>query len=466
MTAQTTPHLLYLAVGFPPAAKSSTFRLRETANVFADLGWDVTVLTLEERAWEREFGLDHTLSAGVSPRVRVVTMPLAREDLDPDIAGYSWLRARHPEGWRRWRRTRDTFAFPETVFGPWRRTVVRTALGVHGQRPVDLTLASVAPYAVLPAAWTLHRRHGVPFVIDYRDAWSLDVLTGVEAFPVRSRAGRWEQRLVSHAEELWYVNEPIRAFYRHRYPGVAERMRVVRNGYDPAPDPSGPAGSVRERDREAGRPLQFGYLGTMNFPAQQTANMLAGWQSAREREPLLAGARLTLRGHIGPGASRGATEHDTRITRFRDAGVSHGGPVAKADVPAVYRGWDVLVLALVGGRFVTSGKVYDYMSTGLPIVSVHEPDHAAADVLQGYPLHVQARSLEAEDVAEAFAAAARMAVSATPQQALACTAFAARYERRLQLVPPITQLHERLRPRGAGSDGAVGPGRVGGTVSS
>ena len=32
------------------------------------------------------------------------------------------------------------------------------------------------------------------------------------------------------------------------------------------------------------------------------------------------------------------------------------------------------------------GKVYEYMATGKPIVSVHEPESSASATLSGYPL--------------------------------------------------------------------------------
>ncbi len=436
------PHLLYIAIGFPPAAKSCAYRMRATANLFCDLGWDVTVLTLPASSWALEYGVDPTLSEGVDPRVRVVEMPLRRRDLEPDVRTYSWWRARFPQRWRTWRHRLDELAFPEKVFGTWRATIEQFALQVHRSRPVDLTLVSPAPYTMLPAAWTLRRRHGVPFAVDYRDAWSLDVLRGVEAFPVASRAGRWEQRLMAHAAAVWCVNEPIAEFYRRRYPAAADRLRVVRNGFD-AP-PSQEAWGRPAVQRPAGAPLEFGYLGTVNFPVQQTANLLAGWRAARAAEPLLAQARFSIRGHLGAGAAKGANAHSARIAQYAADGVSHGGPVAKAEVESLYAGWDVLVLALAGGRYVTSGKVYEYMATGLPIVSVHEPVHAATDLLRGYPLHVAAASLEPADVAEALARAARMATSATAQQRADARAFAAQYERRAQLRPAVLELDERF----------------------
>ena len=432
------PHLLYLAIGFPPAAKSSAYRMRATANLFSSLGWDVTVLTLPPESWELEYGIDLTLLDGVDPRIRVVEMPLIRTDLDPDVRSYSWLRARHPLRWRTWRYRIDQLPFPEMVFGRWRRTIERSVAQVHEERPVDLALISPAPYTTLAAAPVLHRR-GVPYVVDFRDAWSLDVITGVEAFPRGGRAGRWEQRVLSGAAMVWCVNEPIAQFYRERYPELADRVRVVRNGFDASDDLSHPS-----RQRGADEPLEFGYLGTVNFPVQQTSDLLAAWRAARATEPALQGAHLTFRGHLGAGAAKGANAHASRIALYAGDGVSYGGPVRKADVHGVYGGWDALVLCLVGGRYVTSGKVYEYMATGLPIVSVHEPEHAAGDLLRGYPLHVAATSLTPDAIAEALARAARLAATATPEQKLEARAFAARYERGEQLRPGVLELHERF----------------------
>ena len=114
--------MIYLAIGFPPAAKSCAYRMRETANQFCEQGWDVTVVTIRQEAWEREYGLDHTLSERVDPRViEIVELPLIREDLETDIRHV--LRgavAATRASWITELRKREQKVFPEPVFGGWR----------------------------------------------------------------------------------------------------------------------------------------------------------------------------------------------------------------------------------------------------------------------------------------------------------------------------------------------------------
>ena len=191
---RTQPHVIYLAIGFPPAAKSSTYRLRATANQFAALGWDVTVINLCDAAWEREFGLDRTLLAGVDPRIRVVELPLVRQDLETDVRKFPEIRAIEPSKWRSAHNKRILASFPEPVFGGFRMALEHAVLRIHRKRPADLLMTSCAPYVNLAATWRLWEEHRVPYVVDFRDGWSIDVIGGKEAFSPDSAAARWEHR--------------------------------------------------------------------------------------------------------------------------------------------------------------------------------------------------------------------------------------------------------------------------------
>jgi hypothetical protein len=98
---------------------------------------------------------------------------------------------------------------------------------------------------------------------------------------------------------------------------------------------------------------------------------------------------------------------------------------------------------------MTSGKVYEYAATGLPIVSVHEREHDAATVLADYPLWSRVDAVTADEVAAAFVRSAQQTVSATPEVRAAAREVAARYERRRLMEPAIAELAARTWTREA-----------------
>ncbi len=428
------PHLLFVAWGFPPCRGGGVYRALAMANAFVARGWDVTVVTPEREAFVRYTGIDASLEARVDPRIRVERVPFSWPALETDIRRYDAFRVRFPWLWRRRINRADRKAFPEPGYGPWRSTIEKAALHVHAEHPVDLVLATANPHVSFAAAWLLHERHGVPFVMDYRDAWLLDVFGGGRLHGPGSPAAAWEAKLVAAAREVWFVNEPIRAWHAELYPEHAARMQVVANGYDTelvrGPRPPGP--------------LTFGYIGTVS-PKVPLAELIAGWRLARTEHDL-GDARVVLRGYLGyfhtPRADMLALVEDAH-----QEGITYGGPVGKTQVQETYDGFDVLLLALGAGRYVTSGKVYEYVASGLPIVSVHDPGNAASDVLRGYPLWFPVKSLEPADVAQALAAAAAAAREADPAVREKCLAFAAQYARERQLAPRLAALEELVGDR-------------------
>lgn len=435
----TAPHLLLLAIGFPPAAKSSTLRLREAANQFASLGWRVSVLNADANLWRHDSGLDESLLVGLHPNVRRIELPLRRPDLETDIRTYSRARAENPSGWARQLARRTQKDFPEPFFGAWRTPLIKAAERVHADRPVDLVLASCTPYVLLDVARHLADLHGIPYAVDFRDGWSIDVVTGEVAFAKDTRAGIIEEAALTGAEALWVVNDPIAEHYRQRYPEIADRVHVVRNGFDEQSRPPARTSSST--------PLRFGYLGKVSFKAPVMQLVVDAWRRARAIEPRLRGARLEVCGHISAGATRESTAVSRVLDEAYDDGVRFGGPVPKAEVAATYARWDATVLILIGGRFVTSGKVYEYAASGLPVVAVHEREHDASVVMEGYPLRAGEPSLGMSDIVEQLCRAARMAIEATPEQRSTARAFAEHLARPRQMAPAVAELDAATRMR-------------------
>lgn len=473
-------HLLYASWTYPPSRSSGSYRTLATANAFAHAGWDVTVLTVDRSILASRYGLDLSLERRIDPRVRVRRVRFDEPLREVDLAEFSRLRVASETTWysaaRRWGRR----SFPEALYGPWRRHLRAAAELVHGEHPVDLVIGSAAPNVSFTAGWHLHRHHGVPYVMDYRDSWGLDLYRDRRAFPATSREGRWEQRLVDGAAEVWFVNEPIRDWYVGEFPALADRAHVVANGFDgdvgaqvtaarealgrhlrletgvadaPSAEPGRPAGSPPEG-------LTFCYLGTL-YGGMPVAEVLAGWRLARERDERLARSRLAVHGHLGhsPGVDLGFGD---LLRAHAGDGVEYRGPVAKDEAPRVYAEADVLVLFLAPGKYVTSGKVFEYAATGLPVISLHDPGSPATAILRDSPLWRGAPSMSAEDVARTFSAGADLARRITGADVAATQEWARRYSRSRQLSPRIAELGElvadaspsRARAVRAGEDAA------------
>jgi glycosyltransferase involved in cell wall biosynthesis len=432
------PRVLYLAFYFPPSRASGVFRARATANHLAQSGWDVTVHTAPREFFEDYLhAVDDSLEATLDPRLRVVRPRMGYAHWETDIRRFGRFRATFPSLDATLRRKRSDLSFPEP-YATWIPSVLAHAAAEHARRPYDVVVATGNPFASFAAAWMLHRTLRVPYVLDYRDAWTFNQFTEEVRYPPGHRAWRWEERVLAEAAEVVFVNDGMRGWYADRYPQAAGRMTVVPNGWEPeilgdpgadAPDTSAASGS---------RPLRFGYVGTIT-ESMPTEPLLEGWRLARE-QPELAGATLDLHGHLGF-FPRQREALRAQIPTGDGTGVAYHGPAPKASIAQVYAGLDVLLLWLPGARYVTSGKVFEYMATAKPVVSVHRPDLAAVEVLRDYPLWAPNASLEPKDVADALVAGARAARGRTPEQAGEALAHARRYTRAAVLEP----FEQRLR---------------------
>jgi glycosyltransferase involved in cell wall biosynthesis len=441
--------VLYLSFYFPPSRASGVYRGRATANFLARHGWDVTVFAAPLSFLHQVTGsVDEQLATTVDPRVRIERPPLNQFPWEHDLRRYGRFRAAMPVVAKKLYDWRQRNIFPE-VYGSWGRSAVGHALRRHARRRFDLVVATGNPFAAFGAAWLFSRLTGVPYMMDYRDSWTLDLFNDVPAYPPSHPAWRWERRAMARASLVAFVNEPLRAWHARRYPSVADRMLVVPNGWDPdlfsTDEPADASATPSAR-----RPLRFAYLGTVTS-AQPVEELAASFTLAREH-PDLADAELNIHGHLGffrnsptelltrlgiavdsPDAA------DDRSTGRSGPAIRYRGPVSKVDVAGVYRDADVLVFMAGGSPYITSGKVFEYMASGRPIVSVHAPGIAAEDVLAGYPLWFNAKGLDVAELAQSMIAAGKAARDLTPAQREAARRHADSFARDVLL--------ESLEPR-------------------
>ncbi|WP_207934585.1 glycosyltransferase [Actinomadura sp. KC06] len=493
------PRLLYLAFYFPPSRASGVYRPRATANLLVEKGWDVTVFAAPLPFLRDAIGsFDEKLLDSVDPRITVVRPNLNQFVWQRNLRDFSRFRGTFPHFAQWVYNFGQKHVFPEN-YASWARASVRQALRMHARERFDVVLATGNPFASFAAAWLFNRLTRTPYILDNRDAWTLDLFSEEPAFEDGHPAFSWERRVLKRASNVVFVNEALRSWHAERYPRVADRMLVVPNGWDSDTLAGAvePPAKIRN-GREERRP-RFSYVGTLTGK-QPIEAMIDGFARAREH-PDLAGAGLDLHGYLGffkgadskllerlaPASDDEAdteqNEQNGQAERIEEAeqgrrqtervqqdqqdqrdqqdqqseqaeqdlapGVHYCGPVSKTELQEVYRNSDVLVFLAGGARYVTSGKIFEYMAAGRPIVSVHAPGSAAEEVLRDYPLWFNPGGLEPEAIARSMVEAAKAAAGLDQRQIAEACDYAARFERTVSLEPLVRRLTELAPRRGA-----------------
>ena len=436
------PHLAYIAWGFPPSRSGGAYRQLATANAFAQAGWQVSVITVDRAVFTKITGADLSLESHLDPRVVVRRTKFAWPLRNPDRATWTLPHRLAPRLWRKGRALTELALFPEVGYATWLRPLTMALRAIDHQTPIDLVLASGNPFVSFAAARRFARRRTVPYVLDYRDAWTLDQFTGLTRYGPSSRPGRIERRLIGGAAQVWFVNQATLDWHAARYPLSVDRFRVVANGWDPefvrfTPVP-----------QPVARPMTFGFLGTISVKVP-LAQLLEGWRLAKASGLIPPNALLKVAGYLGYFGQASSPDEDPTaklLDQAKPDGVEFVGPVPKAQVADYYASLDALVLAIEAGPHVTTGKVFEYVATAKPIVSVHPRQAAASEVLDGYPLWAPAASLTGPAVADALGQAARLIADLTPQQTDTAKAHAAQFKRAAQLAGPIAELATLVGP--------------------
>ncbi len=344
--------VLMVAFHFPPLAGSSGIqRTLRFVQHLPHFGWEAVVLSASPRAYER---VSDDLMAEV-PTDTVVRRAFALDAARHLAVGGRYISAlARPDRWRLWR------------FG----AAVEGARMLRQLRPDAIWSTYPIATAHLIGA-DLHRRSGLPWVADFRDPMAQD---GYPSDPVL-----WQQFLqiekaaVSQADYSVFTTPGAARTYRARYPEVADRVRVIENGYDEESFP-------REAPpRPAGGPLVLLHSGIV-YPSERDPTAL-----------LDALALLQADGSLRPGDLRlrfRAAVHEQDIGALAAArGVSGFIEFAPAvpyrDALAEMQTVDaLLVLQASNCNEQVPAKLYEYLRAGRPIVALTDPVGDTADVLR------------------------------------------------------------------------------------
>jgi glycosyltransferase involved in cell wall biosynthesis len=325
---QCRGRLLIVSYYFPPAAGVASTRVAKLAKYLARLGWQVRAMTAPP---------PETTDASLVRDTGDVEV-IAIEGLRPlpTLHGIAWTTALLPRLWRE-------------------------------AEAADVILVSGAPFLPFLAAALVGRR--APYVLDARDLWADEPRFGRDTRVAKRRAVQRLERIaeatsMKRAAAVVTVAPELADLFAGAHPNLGAQIEVIPHGFDPDD-------------------FALGHPAVVDTPTL----LHAGTMMAGERTPelIIESARLVRSAGI-PLHVQLLGRFDERLQDMAEAPRAEGWlsvepPVDHAAAVAAIENASALWLEPGPYDFAVTGKVYEYLASGRPIVVAADIANAAARVV-------------------------------------------------------------------------------------
>ena len=377
-----TNRLLILSYLFPPAGGVAVQRALSLAKYLPGCGFDVHVLRAHNAAAPVH---DPELLKHVPAGVRIHSAFTPELPFAFRQAVWNWLTGRNrrqpspraaapagkPAWWKRLPAElvrRILCPEPEILWVPF---ALRAARRIIREHAIDTLLVTVPPFSALVAAIALKREFPhLKLATDFRDDWLRFYLSEFEyqkSDYTARRATRIEREAVELSDMVVVVTRTMLHDIRARYPDQDSRkFSFIPNGYDPAEIYAAPAATARTAEAR----MVVSFIGTV-----YSASSARYYLDALDSLPEEIRAQVETR-FVGRIADSERAFLENRRSAIRTLGFL---PQSEALVHMAEA--DFLLLTMTDSASLT-GKLFEYLASGKPIIAVSPQDGEVARILQ------------------------------------------------------------------------------------
>jgi glycosyltransferase involved in cell wall biosynthesis len=367
--------VLMITYYFPPAGGPGVQRMLKFAKYLPDFGWTPAVLTVREDAAYPV--RDPSLARDIPPGTRVCRTGITEfYRLYRRVAGTEAplegnRKSEHEGGIARvLRLARAGLFVPDGRIG-WVPHALGPGTRFSSEVGAMAIVSSGPPFTANLIGGLISRRTHLPWVQDLRDPWTRAPFYPDRPPLIRRLDERLEHWTLRHADRTVAVNRGILEDFRARYSDLSpERLVTIPNGFDPADFEGVP--------RVHPEKLTLVHTGTIHASRDPAALRAALADLVREEEGFAAGFEIIFAGRPdGAVAEAFRAPPFDRITRFLGY-VEHGVSLR------LLRAADICLL-LIGdepqARGMLTGKIFEYLGSGTPILAIAPTDGEAAETI-------------------------------------------------------------------------------------
>lgn len=112
----------------------------------------------------------------------------------------------------------------------WKKDAVRVGLDVIKEKNIDLIYSTSAPYTSHLIALELVKKKNIPWICDFRDAWSMNPFVKYPYF-IKLINSHLEKQVIKNTDVILSVSQPIINDLKNKYE-YEKKYQVITNGYD------------------------------------------------------------------------------------------------------------------------------------------------------------------------------------------------------------------------------------------
>lgn len=372
-----------IAYGFPPEGNAGAYRPLRFVRQLPDYGWTPTVISAIPSKYER---YDPGLHKMIPSHVEVIQVKAGdlwqtfqawrvRSAQNASASTLGRPIRKHENGrksrFRAWLRDRvraiEASWYRPDMAMPWIASAVDAAVGRCQRSKIDVVWATAGPVSSFVVAQKISAKMGIPYVLDFRDAWTITFNKFEASRPswAKRRARHMMYQLLNGAQSVIFRYDTEAECFWRAYRGALDvsRIYIIPNGYE-AP--------IEQLKVPTGENCTILYAGTLTDYRYDT--VLAAISLLKKTDPNCA-KQLRLR-FVGEGTR--ALAEKALALGLSDI-VEGQGPVPYATVAQLQMEAHALLVlgrpaTMNGYELFVGAKLFGYLKSGHPIVGVLPQD--------------------------------------------------------------------------------------------
>ncbi len=366
-------NVLFIVYYFPPMGGSGVQRPLKFAKYLREFGWNPIILCPKP-------GVYHTFDDSLQKELDELDLEVHRVEaggLFQKAAG----RQAHKEvsvsdGVAKFlRRISRLIYYPDNKIG-WTKPALKKALAIIEEKKIELIFSTAPPFSNHLLASRVKEITGLPLVVDYRDSWTNNHFqTGMWDWQ-KSILRNQERGVVATTDCIICLDTFMRSELIASYPDIGERIQVLPHGFDP--EDFDQENSTSDFNYIEGA-LNFLYSGLFYEHNQPDSFFKAFYELFKVRPEIKDKVRLHFQGGLDQRIKRLAKDLAIDDIIVDYGYVSHkkaANNLQNADVLWMISNFDRSL------KQIKSGKLFEYIGTGKPILGLVHPSEATEVLLK------------------------------------------------------------------------------------